>query len=63
MFVPLQLLFEGTVWIAWYWAQADRGKARRRLLLVLLGGLLLAGLAWAAYVYGWPRIRQHWLPS
>lgn len=59
MFVPLQLLFEATVWIAWYWDQPDRSKARRRLLLVLVILLLIAGLIWAGYHYGWPLIRPH----
>ncbi|MDB6030050.1 MAG: Sec-independent protein translocase protein TatC [Verrucomicrobiales bacterium] len=27
MFVPLQLLYEVSVWIAWYWARQDRKKA------------------------------------
>lgn len=58
MFIPLQLLYEGTVWVAWYWAQPDRAKARRRLLLVLVMLLIIAGLIWAGYEYGWPLIRQ-----
>jgi len=60
MFVPLQGLYEITVWIAWYWDQADRAKARRRLLLVSAGLLLIAGLVWAGCKYGWPLLRQHW---
>ena len=51
MFLPLQCLYEITVWIAWYWEQPDRAKARRRLLLALL---IIAGLAWVAYKYGRP---------
>ena len=31
---PLYLLYEITVWIAWYWEQPDRAKARRALLLL-----------------------------
>jgi len=60
MAVVLQILYEISVWIAWYWEQPDRAKARRALLavLVLLG--LVAGLIWAGYVYGWPYVRQHW---
>jgi sec-independent protein translocase protein TatC len=27
MFVPLQLLYEITVWIAWYWERRDRKRA------------------------------------
>ena len=29
MFVPLQLLYEVTVWIAWYWDRRDRKRAAR----------------------------------
>jgi len=60
MFVPLQFLYELTVWIAWYWDQPDRAKARRKLLLALLVVLLLAGAAWAGWKYGWPLLHQHW---
>ena len=60
MFVPLQLLYEITVWIAWYWDQPDRARARRRLLFVLVIVLLIAGLVWAGGYYGLPRLRQHW---
>jgi hypothetical protein len=60
MFVPLQSLYELTVWIAWYWDQADRARARRKLLLALLVVLLIAGAAWAGWKYGWPVLRQHW---
>jgi len=59
MFAPLQLLYEITVWIAWYWEQPDRAKARRRLLLIVIGLLLIAGLVWAGCKYGWPLLRQH----
>jgi sec-independent protein translocase protein TatC len=59
MFVPLQLLYEVTVWIAWYWDQPDRAKARRMLLFVLVIFLALVGSAWAGYKYGWPLVRQH----
>ena len=59
MFVPLQCLYEVTVWIAWYWDQPDRAKARRRLWFVLGVLLLIAGLAWAGWKYGWPLVRQH----
>jgi hypothetical protein len=59
MFVPLQLLYEVTVWIAWYWDQPDRAKARRMLLFVLVIFLAIVGSAWAGYKYGWPLVRQH----
>jgi len=60
MFLPLQSLYEITVWIAWYWDQPDRSRARRRLLFVLAILLLLAGLAWAGWHrYGLPWVQQH----
>jgi sec-independent protein translocase protein TatC len=52
---PLYGLYEITVWIAWYWEQPDRAKARRTLLLALL---VLAGLAWLAYEYALPWLKQ-----
>jgi sec-independent protein translocase protein TatC len=60
MFVPLQSLYELTVWIAWYWDQPDRARARRKLLLALFIVILIAGAAWAGWKYGWPILRQHW---
>src|SRR5208282_4794322 len=59
MFVPLQFLYELTVWIAWYWAQTDRARARRKLLLAFVIFLLVAGLIWLGWQYGWPLVRQH----
>ena len=59
MFVPLQLLYEITVWIAWYWDQPDRRKARRVLLLALLLLLLIVRLAWLGYKYALPLVYQH----
>ena len=59
MFIPLQFLYEITVWIAWYWAQPDRAKARRALLIVLAIVLFVAALIWAAWKFGWPLIRPH----
>lgn len=60
MFFPLQFLYELTVWIAWYWDQKDRAKARWKLLLALLVVVLIAGAAWAGWKYGWPWLRQSW---
>jgi sec-independent protein translocase protein TatC len=57
---PLYMLYEITVWVAWYWEQPDRAKARRGLLLLALAVLALAGLAWAGWHYGWPVLRQRW---
>jgi sec-independent protein translocase protein TatC len=59
MFVPLQGLYELSVWIAWYWDQPDRAKARRKLLAALVLVLLLIALVWAGLKYGWPLINQH----
>jgi sec-independent protein translocase protein TatC len=55
MFIPLQVLYELSVWIAWYWEQPDRAKARRRLIQVLLLVLLIGLLLGLLYKYGWPR--------
>jgi hypothetical protein len=54
MFFPLQFLYEVSAGIAWYWAQADRAKARRQLALVLIGIVLLGVLCWEIYKRGWP---------
>jgi Sec-independent protein translocase protein (TatC) len=60
MFIPLQLLFETAVWIAWYREQPDRSKARRRVVLVVfLLGLLIAGLVWAGYEHYGPAGRPY----
>ena len=60
MFVPLQGLYEISIWIAWYWDQPDRAKARRKLALVF-GLILLAGVsAWLGYRYGWAWVRGYW---
>jgi sec-independent protein translocase protein TatC len=59
MFVPLQLLYEISVGVAWYWEQPDRAKARRRVALVLLLIALLGVLAWLGWKYGWPWLRHH----
>ncbi len=60
MFIPLQMLYEISIWIAWYWDQPDRARARRRLALVF-GIIVLVGvLAWLGYAYGWPMLRSSW---
>jgi sec-independent protein translocase protein TatC len=59
MFVPLQFLYEFTVWIAWYWDQPDRARARRSLLLGLAILSLIAALAWIGWKHGWPLLHQH----
>jgi sec-independent protein translocase protein TatC len=59
MFVPLQLLYEITVWVAWYWDQPDRAKARRRLLLAFIL-LVLAGWGlWLGWQWCWPLVVRH----
>ena len=60
MFVPLQFLYEVTVWIAWYWDQPDRKLARRRLWLGLGALALLVVLLWQAWKYASPLVRHYW---
>ena len=65
MFIPLQFLYEVSVWISWYWDQPDRAKARRQVLMAGLLVLLVAMLGWWGYnhlwlAYGWPWVHQHW---
>ncbi len=59
MFVPLQLLYEVTVWIAWYWEQPDRNKARRRLLLTVAGAVLVGWLIWLGVKYALPPLLHY----
>jgi sec-independent protein translocase protein TatC len=60
MFIPLQLLYELTVWVAWYWDQPDRAKAGRRLLSVLsIALMVIAALLWAVHKYGLPFVQRH----
>jgi sec-independent protein translocase protein TatC len=59
MFVPLQLLYEITVWIAWYWDQSDRARARRSLLLALIILLLAVSLIWLGCKYGLPLVWRY----
>jgi len=62
MAFPLWVLYEITVLVAWYWEQPDRAKARRRLIAVI-GGIILLGVAlWFAYRYGFPWAQGHWSP-
>jgi sec-independent protein translocase protein TatC len=60
MFVPLQGLYEISIWIAWYWEQPDRAKARRRLALAFALIVLFGFLIWLGYWYGWPLLRAYW---
>jgi hypothetical protein len=59
MFVPLQLLYEASIWVAWYWDQPDRAKARRRLALGLVVIALVICLIVLGFKYGWPMLRGY----
>lgn len=56
MAVPLYGLYELSVWIAWYWEEPDRTKARTRFIAVLvaLGG----GLGWLIWKFGLPLLKH-----
>jgi len=56
MAIPLQGLYEITIWIAWYWEQEDRAKARRKAALVLCIIAAVVALAWAIWKQLWPRL-------
>lgn len=58
MAIPLWVLYEITVFIAWYWEQKDRGMARRRVLWVFVGLIALYVLVWGVSKYG-----QFWMHS
>jgi sec-independent protein translocase protein TatC len=57
MAIPLQGLYEISIWVAWYWEQKDRAKARRTALLALGAIILLIALGWAGWKYLWPQLR------
>ena len=61
MFIPLQFLYEVSVWVAWYWDQPDKAKARRQVLLALLVLLLAGWLLWLGYVHVWLVHAWPWL--
>ncbi|MFM8468428.1 MAG: twin-arginine translocase subunit TatC [Limisphaerales bacterium] len=63
MFIPLQILYELTIWIAWYWEQPDRALARRRLIMVIFGFVLFGVLCFYAWRYGWPWLMTQWKPA
>jgi sec-independent protein translocase protein TatC len=48
MFIPLQGLYELTIWIAWYWEKDEQAKARARkkLFFILLFIGVIAGALW-----------------
>ena len=60
MAVVLQLLFEVSVWVAWYWDQPNRPKARLQALLALAGLFIIGFLIWAGFTHGWPWLQRHW---
>ena len=60
MAIPLYLLYEATVWVAWYWDQPDRAKARRTLLFGVVLFVMAIALVWAAWQYGWPWVMAKW---
>jgi len=57
IFFPLQLLYELTIWAAWFMEQKDRGKARKRAVMVVGGILLLAELVWLFIQFGLPWLK------
>lgn len=57
MFVPLQFLFEITVWISWYWEHPNRQEARRRLRFALLLIVMAILGVWALWLHTWPWLR------
>jgi len=57
MFIPLQLLYEVSIWIAWYWEQPNRNKARRGLAMGIGVVILLGFLVWLAIKHGWPLVQ------
>ena len=59
MFIPLQGLFELSVWIAWYWDQPDKVKARKKVMVALLLVALVVAALWAGWHYGWPWLQKH----
>ncbi len=61
IFVPLQILYEVSVWVAWYWAQEDRVKARQRAVMVVGGFILAVELVWLLKQFGLPWLEaQSW---
>ena len=56
MFIPLQILYETTIWIAWYWEQEDRVMARRRLALAVIVAIVVIVLLVMGIKFAWPWI-------
>ena len=59
MFIPLQCLYELSVWVAWYWEHPDRAKARRKLILAILVILLIAAAVVLGIRHGMPWLQRH----
>ncbi len=56
MAVPLYGLYELSVWIAWYWEEPDRTKARTRLVMVLIA--IGGGCGWLVWKFGLPLLKH-----
>jgi sec-independent protein translocase protein TatC len=56
MAIPLLFLYEVSVWIAWYWEQEDRAKARRSLFFAVVCIIALGVLVWFGFKQWWPTI-------
>jgi sec-independent protein translocase protein TatC len=56
MAVPLYGLYELSVWIAWYWEEPDRTKARTRFFAVLIA--LGGGFGWLLWKFGLPLLKH-----
>ena len=59
MAVVLQVLYEISVWVAWYWDQPDKVKAFRKIIFGLCLVALAATAFWAAWHFGWPWMKLH----
>jgi sec-independent protein translocase protein TatC len=51
MFVPLQGLYELSVWISGYWELDEKGKRLARIKLILLFLLLVGAAVWASWYF------------
>lgn len=51
MFIPLQGLYELSVWIAGYWEMDERAKAKARVKLVLVILAVIAFVIWASWKF------------
>jgi sec-independent protein translocase protein TatC len=51
MFIPLQGLYELSVWIAWYWEQDEPKKRKARWIFALVVLVIAAASAWAYWYF------------